>query len=208
MAATHHRYGSHTLPRRPCAHADPTTPAGENGLLGRLLPRPPTAFPLWKEGRLQRETIEACSGFTCLSACALAPWLHQGFPRRLQWAITRLNCSSGYRGVSTIPRAGLSPAGLRDPEGLTVNSTSQLTSDLLSCRTSTLIQRHPVVGGSISSPKRSRRPRGAKPTLIWVDRREEKPVSKSGDRHRRAAISRPGHSFSVGNRRSLREDWE
>ena len=124
VAATHHRHGSRTLPRKPCAHADPTTPAGENGLCGRLLPRPPTAFPLWQEGRLQRVTIEACSGFTFISACALAPWLRQGFPRRLQWAISHLNCSSGYRGVSTIPRAGLSPAGLRDPGGLPVNFNS------------------------------------------------------------------------------------
>ena len=80
----HHLCGSHTLPRRPCAHADPTTPAEEDGFSGRLLRRPPTAFPLWKEGRLQRETFEACSGFTCLSACALAPWLRQGVLRRLQ----------------------------------------------------------------------------------------------------------------------------
>lgn len=84
MAATHHRHGSRTLPQRPCAHADPTTPAGEDEFFGRLLPHPSTAFPLWKEGRLQRETIEACSGFTCFSACALAPWFRQGLPRRLQ----------------------------------------------------------------------------------------------------------------------------
>src|SRR5947209_7856713 len=34
--------------------------------------------------RLQRETIEACSGFTCFSACAFAPRLHRGLPQRLQ----------------------------------------------------------------------------------------------------------------------------
>jgi hypothetical protein len=124
VAATHHLCGSRTLPRKPCAHADPTTPAGEDGLFDRLLPRPPTAFPLWQEGRLQRDTIEACSGFICFSACALAPWLHQGLPRRLQWAISRLNCSSGYRGVSTIPRTGLAPVGLRDPGGLSLPATS------------------------------------------------------------------------------------
>ena len=84
MDATHHRHGSRTLPRTPCAHADPTTPAGEDGLSGRLLLHPPTAFPLWQEGRLQRETIEACSGFTCFSACAFAPRLRRGFPQRLQ----------------------------------------------------------------------------------------------------------------------------
>jgi hypothetical protein len=121
MAATHHRHGSRTLPQRPCAHADPTTPAGEGELSGRLLPRPPTAFPLRQEGRLQQRTFEACSGFIFLSACALAPWLHQGLPRRLQWTISRLNCSSGYPGEPTIPRTGLTPAGLRDPGGLAVN---------------------------------------------------------------------------------------
>jgi len=84
VAATHHLCGSHTLPQRPSAHADPTTPAGEDGFSGRLLPRPPTAFPLWQEGRHQRETIEAYSGFMCFSACAFAPRLHRGLPRRLQ----------------------------------------------------------------------------------------------------------------------------
>ena len=64
MVATHHRHGSHTLPQRPCAHADSTTPAGEGGFFGRLLPHPPTAFPFCQEGRLQRETIEAFSEFT------------------------------------------------------------------------------------------------------------------------------------------------
>jgi hypothetical protein len=83
-AATRHRRGSLTLPQRPCAHAVPTTPAGEDGFSDRLLPRPPAAFPLWQEGRLQRETIQACSGFTRVTACALAPWLHQGLPQRLQ----------------------------------------------------------------------------------------------------------------------------
>jgi hypothetical protein len=46
VAATHHRHGSPTLPQRPYAHAGPTTPAGEGGFSGRLLFRPPTAFPL------------------------------------------------------------------------------------------------------------------------------------------------------------------
>jgi hypothetical protein len=75
---------SHVASKTLSAHADPTTPAGEDGFFGRLLPRPPTAFPLWQEGRLQRETIEACSGFMCFSACAFAPRLHRGLPQRLQ----------------------------------------------------------------------------------------------------------------------------
>jgi hypothetical protein len=67
-----------------------------------------------------------------VSACALAPWLRQGIPRRLQPG----NCSprllQWLPDVPTIPRAGLTPAGLRDPGGLhTLNSTPNLPS----CRT-------------------------------------------------------------------------
>ena len=102
------------------AHADPTTPAGEGGFSGRLLPRPPTAFPFWQEGRLQRETIEACSGFNFLSACALAPWLRQGLPRRLQPGDLSPRLLQWLPGEPTIPRTGLAPAGLRDPGGLSV----------------------------------------------------------------------------------------
>src|SRR3954453_3157367 len=138
MAATHHRHGSRTLPQRPCAHADPTTPAGEDELSGRLLPRPPTAFPLWQEGRLQQETIEACSGFIFLSACALAPWLLQGLPRRLQWTISRLNCSSGYRANRQFPGRDLHPLAFETQEVSPSTATAQLTRNLPSCRTATL----------------------------------------------------------------------
>ena len=118
MVATRHRRGSLTLPRSPCAHAAPTAPAGDGGFGGRLLPHHPAAFPFWQEGRLQRDTFEAFSGFTRVAACALAspalPDISGGFSR----AVARFDCSVGYRGVSTIPRAGLSPAGDRDPGGL------------------------------------------------------------------------------------------
>ncbi len=97
---------SHVASKTLSAHADPTTPAEKNGFFGRLLPRPPTAFPLWQEGRLQRETIEACSGFTCFSACAFAPRLHRGLLRRLQPA----DCSSSAAPVAT-GRTDNSPGG-------------------------------------------------------------------------------------------------
>ena len=106
MAATHHRHGSRTLPRRPSAHADSTTPAGEDGLFGRLLPHPPTAFPLWQEGRLQQETFEACSEFMFFSACAFAPRLRRGLLRRLQPD----DCSSSAAPVAT-GRTDNSPDG-------------------------------------------------------------------------------------------------
>ncbi len=55
--------------------------------------------------------------------------LHLGcakdFPGGSSRAISHLACSSGYRGVPTIPRTGLSPAGLRDPGGLSLNFSAQ-----------------------------------------------------------------------------------
>ncbi len=119
--ATHHLCGSRTLPRKPCAHADPTTPAGESWFFGRLLPRSPTAFPLWRKGRLQRVTIEACSGFTRAFRPA---HLHLGctedFPRGFSRTITRTRLLQWLPGEPTIPRTGLSPVGLRDPGGLSM----------------------------------------------------------------------------------------
>src|SRR5262249_30020400 len=97
---------SHVASKTLSAHADPTTPAGEDGFFGRLLPRPPTAFPIRQEGRLQRETIEACSGFTCFSACAFAPRLRRGLPQRLQPD----DCSSSAAPVAT-GRTDNSPGG-------------------------------------------------------------------------------------------------
>jgi hypothetical protein len=69
-----------------------------------------------------------------VSACALAPWFRQGLLRRLQPDDCSPRLLQWLPSEPTIPRTGLSPAGLRDPGGLTVND-NQLTSVLLSCRT-------------------------------------------------------------------------
>lgn len=119
VAATHHLlWISHVAAKTLYAHADSTTPAGGDGFSGRLLPRPPTAFPFWQEGRLQRETIEAFSEFTCFSACALAPRLPEDFPGGSNRTVTRIRLLQWLPGEPTIPRTGLAPAGLRDPGGL------------------------------------------------------------------------------------------
>ena len=107
-------------------------------------PGSPTAFPLWQEGRLQRETIEACSGFSFISACVLAPWLRQGLLRRLQWTISRLNCSSGYRANRQFPGRDLHPRAFETQE-VSPQTDSQLTSDLLSCRTAKRFAGPPVL---------------------------------------------------------------
>src|SRR5690349_7620441 len=57
MAATHYLCGSRTLPRKPCAHADPTTPAEEDGLFGRLLHRLPHCHPLREVLRFQPSSL-------------------------------------------------------------------------------------------------------------------------------------------------------
>jgi len=123
---THHRRGSLTLPRWPSRLAAPTTSAGSDGFSDRLLPRRPAAAPVATEGRRQQGTFEACSGFTRIAAGRFAPG---GFSR----PVTQSDCSTRYRGEPTTPRAGLPPAGHRDPEGLLC--PTQLTSDLLSWRT-------------------------------------------------------------------------
>ncbi len=114
--ATRHRRGSHTLPQRPSVHATPTTPAGFGGFNGRLLLRRAAAFPLWQEGRLQQVTFGAFSGFTRVAACTFAHWTYSSCSGGFSRTVTRIDCSGGYRGVPTTPRAGLSPVGLRDPE--------------------------------------------------------------------------------------------
>ncbi len=101
---------SHVASKTLSAHADPTTPAGEDGFFGRLLPRPPTAFPFRQEGRLQRETIEAYSGFIrafglriCTSA---AP---RTSPEASAGRLLDLGCSSGYRANRQFPGRDLHP---------------------------------------------------------------------------------------------------
>src|SRR4029077_1419207 len=136
--ATRHRHGSRTLPQRPCAHADSTTPAEEGGFSGRLLPRPPTAFPLWQEGRLQRLNFRGLSRVHIpfgLRTCTLVS------PR------TSPEASAGRSLASAAPvatgRTDNSPDGtctrwpLRPTRSLR-SLKPQLTSDLLSCRTATL----------------------------------------------------------------------
>ncbi len=86
----------------------------------------PNGLPLMAGGSAPARNYRGLLRVHCFSACALAPWLRQGVPQRLQWAISHLNCSSGYRGVSTIPRTGLAPVGLRDPEGLSLPALNSL----------------------------------------------------------------------------------
>ena len=129
------RHGSRTLPQRPSAHADFTTPAGRGGFSGRLLPRPPTAFPLREEGRRQRETIGACSKFRSsfgLRSCTLgSPRDSPEAPAGRLLAPTAPVATGAYRqfpGRDSHPRAF-------ETQEVSPSAITQLTSDLLSCRT-------------------------------------------------------------------------
>src|ERR1700759_5090118 len=93
VVATHHRHGSRTLPQRPCTHADPTTPAGEDGVSDRLLPHPPTAFPLWQEGRLQRLNFRGLPEFIYFRPAHLHLGFAKDFPGGFSREISRLDCS-------------------------------------------------------------------------------------------------------------------
>ena len=133
VVATHRRRGSRTLPRTPCAHADSNTPAGGGGLSGRLLPRPPTAFPLCQEGRRQRDTIEACSEFTRfgLRTCTLvAPGTSPEASAGRLLASTAPVATGAYR---QLPGRDLHPLAFETQEVST--STTPAQPDLLSCRT-------------------------------------------------------------------------
>ncbi len=70
--ATLHRRGSLTLPRSPCAHAAPTTPAGDDGHSGRFLP-PTNGLPHMAGGSAPARNFRGllrvhsrCSLRTCL----------------------------------------------------------------------------------------------------------------------------------------------
>ena len=108
---------SHVASKTLSAHADPTTPAGETGFFGRLLPRSPAAFPLWQEGRLQQETIGACSGFTRafgLRICtSVAP---RTSPEASAGRLLELGYSSGYRANRQFPGRDLHPLAFETQE--------------------------------------------------------------------------------------------
>jgi len=104
------------VPRRPSAHADSNTPAGEADL-GSVAPRPPTAFPFWLEvgsNENYRGLLRVHVTFGLRICTSVAPRTSPEAsvgdlsPQLLQW----------LPGEPTIPRTGLSPAGLRDPGGL------------------------------------------------------------------------------------------
>ena len=85
-------------------HAAPVTPAVDRRHF-RSSGADPAAFPFCPQGRLLQFVNEATHRFTCVTACTLAVW-------ELTTPCCQDAAPSCYRGVRTIPQAGLQPAGL------------------------------------------------------------------------------------------------
>jgi hypothetical protein len=95
----------------PCAHMPRPLPRWATRL-GRLLPPSASAFPAFGTGRHPRSPLGACSGFTRVAACVLARPPFKGLLLRGFGSGSRPpSPPDGFRGASTIPRAGLPPAG-------------------------------------------------------------------------------------------------
>src|SRR5262249_34615786 len=73
-AATPRSTGSPALRRALCRRATPTTPVSDPAVMGRLLRRDPSAFPVRMAGRRSQRPfrVEACSGFIRIAARRLA----------------------------------------------------------------------------------------------------------------------------------------
>ncbi len=95
--------GLPVLPRFPSsAHAGASTPAEADRCVCRLLPGPPSAFPLLQEGRLPRLSFEACAAFTHIPARAVAEppkaaLLHQSASVYIVTSVNRSGCCQPKR---------------------------------------------------------------------------------------------------------------
>src|SRR4051794_554004 len=79
-------------------------------------PAPQRPSPSGRRVGSSEKLSRPAQGSTFVSACAFAPWLHQGLPRRLQGAISRLTCSSGYRANRQFPGRDLHPLAFETEE--------------------------------------------------------------------------------------------
>jgi hypothetical protein len=126
---------SHVASKTLSAHADPTTPAGEDGFFDRLLPRPPDGLPLLAGGsapaRKNRGLLRVHVLCGLRIRTSVAP---RTSPEASTGRLLELGCSSGYRANRQFPGRDLHPLAFETQE-VSPYSETQLTSDLLSCRT-------------------------------------------------------------------------
>ncbi len=99
----------------PCTHAAPNTPTDHWTFFGRLLPRERGGLPQIPEGSASAAILSGpAQASLALRTCVLAQppcrgLLSQGFKNHGR--LGTVTSPDSYRGASTIPRAGLAPAG-------------------------------------------------------------------------------------------------
>jgi hypothetical protein len=96
--------GPPVLRRAPCRRATPITPVSDRAIIGRLLRRDPTAFPVIQAGRRSRLPFRGLLGLhTCCGPSACRP-THRGPMSRELQQVGYPSCRLGsYWGEPTIP---------------------------------------------------------------------------------------------------------
>jgi hypothetical protein len=134
VVATHRRRGSRTLPQRPSAHADSNTPAGLGGFSGRLLLHPATAFPRFQVGSAPasyyRGLLRVHSRCGLRICTLVAPGSSPEASAGQLLTSTAPVATGVYR---QLPGRDSHPRAFETQE-VSLHPT-QLTTDLLSCRT-------------------------------------------------------------------------
>jgi len=108
---------------------------GFSGFFGRLLPAPRRPSPSGRRVGSSEKLSRPAQGSRAFRPAYLHLGYAKEFPRGYSRAIARLVCSSGYRTNRQFPGRDLHPLAFETQEVSSSTCTSQLTSDLLSCRT-------------------------------------------------------------------------
>ena len=117
--------GSHTLPRRPCLRMLTPLPRLERtGSSVGCSPVPRRPSPSGRRVGSNEKLSRPAQGSRAFRPAHLHLGCTEDFPRGFSRTITRPRLLQWLPGEPTIPRTGLSPVGLRDPEGLSVIWTS------------------------------------------------------------------------------------
>jgi hypothetical protein len=109
--ATPRRAGSPVLRCALCRHATPLTPVSDPAVIGRLLTRNPSAFPVQRAGQRSQLHFRGLLGLhTRCGPSACRPTHGGSMSRELQRLGYPPRRLGSYWGTPTIPQAGLSPA--------------------------------------------------------------------------------------------------
>jgi hypothetical protein len=135
VAATHHLCGSHTLPRRPCLRMlTPLPRLVRTGSPVGCSPAPRRPSPYGRRVGSSEKLSRPAQGSRAFRPAHSHLGCTEDFPRGFSRPITRLDCSSGYRANRQFPGRDFHPLDFETQE-VSSQSETQLTSNLLPCRT-------------------------------------------------------------------------